>query len=116
VEWFLAARGRVTGYRRVLYTGLTTLEMARLVGRLIDRHPDLQGLWHVASAPIDKHALLDRLARALGRRDVVVEPVDEPVCDRSLRGDAFAEATGWRAPGWDDMIGELVAAIRERRG
>jgi dTDP-4-dehydrorhamnose reductase len=104
----------VTGYRRASI--LLNFDMHRLVGRLIDRHPGLHGFWHVASAPIDKHALLDRLARALDRRDVVVEPVDEPVCDRSLRGDAFAEATGWRAPGWDDMLGELATAIRERRG
>jgi dTDP-4-dehydrorhamnose reductase len=116
VEWFLASRGTIQGYRRVLYSGLTTLEMSRLVARLLDRHPDLEGLWHVASEPIDKYTLLVRLARALDRRDLAIEPVDEPVCDRSLCGDAFAEATGYRAPSWEAMLAELAAAVRERKG
>lgn len=115
VEWFLASRGAVRGYRKAIYSGLTTLEMARLVGRLLERHGDLSGIWHVASAPIDKFSLLSRLARELGREDVRLEPVDEPLCDRSLCGDAFAAATGYRAPGWDEMLRELAEEIRRRR-
>jgi dTDP-4-dehydrorhamnose reductase len=114
VEWFLASRGRVQGYRRVLYSGLTTLEMARLVDRLLVEHPDLAGLFHVASAPIDKFTLLSRLARELDREDVRIEPVDEPICDRSLCADVFAGATGYRPPGWDEMLGELAQEVRRR--
>jgi dTDP-4-dehydrorhamnose reductase len=116
VEWFLASRGSVQGYRRAIFSGLTTLEMSRLVARLLDRHAGLEGLWHVASEPIDKYTLLGRLARALDRRDVTIEPVDEPICDRSLCGDAFAETTGYRAPSWDAMLAELAGAVRERKG
>jgi dTDP-4-dehydrorhamnose reductase len=115
VEWFLASRGRIRGYRRALWSGLTTAEMARLVGRLLVDHRSLAGLWHVAAEPIDKHALLTRLARELGRDDVAIEPVDEPSCDRSLDGSAFAAATGYRAPSWDEMLRELAQEIRARR-
>jgi dTDP-4-dehydrorhamnose reductase len=114
VEWFLASRGRVHGYRRALYSGLTTLEMARLVDRLLVAHPDLAGLFHVASAPIDKFTLLSRLASVLGRKDVQIEPVDEPVCDRSLCADAFMSATGYRPPGWDEMLRELAREVLRR--
>jgi dTDP-4-dehydrorhamnose reductase len=89
--------------------------MGRLMDRLLVRHPDLAGVWHVASAPIDKFTLLDRLSRALGRQDVRLEAVDEPVCDRSLNADAFAAATGYRPPSWDEMIRELADEIRARR-
>jgi dTDP-4-dehydrorhamnose reductase len=115
VEWFLASRGRVPGYRRAIWSGLTTPEMARLVDRLLREQPQLAGVWHVAAEPIDKFSLLSRLARALGRDDVVVEPVDEPSCDRSLDGSRFAGATGYRAPGWDEMIDELAQQVRARR-
>jgi len=114
VEWFLASRGPVKGYRRAVYSGLTTLEMARLVDRLLVAHPDLAGLFHVASEPIDKFTLLSRLAQALGRRDVQIEPVDEPVCDRSLCADAFASATGYQPPAWDEMLQELAREVRRR--
>ncbi len=115
VEWFLASRGEVPGYRRAIYSGLTTAEMARLVDRLLVGHRDLAGLFHVASQPIDKYSLLTHLARELGRDDVQIDPVDEPHCDRSLDGRAFAAATGYEAPSWDAMLRELAEEIRRRR-
>jgi len=115
VEWFLASRGSVRGYRRAVFSGLTTAELARLVDRLLVEHPGLDGLWHVASDPIDKHSLLVEFARELGRHDVEIEPVDEPVIDRSLCPDAFAAATGYRPPAWGEMLGELARDVLERR-
>ena len=115
VEWFLASRGAVRGFRRAVFSGLTTQEMARLVGRLLVAHPDLSGLFHVASTPIDKYTLLSRLARALGRDDVQIEVDDGLACDRSLSPEAFRGATGYVAPSWDDMLRELAAAIRPRK-
>jgi len=115
VEWFLASRGIVSGYRRAIYSGLTTAEMARLVDRLLVEHRELAGLFHVASEPIDKYSLLSRLARELDRDDIRIEPVDEPHCDRSLDGSAFAAATRYTAPSWDAMLRELAAEINERR-
>lgn len=114
VEWFLSSVGTVRGYRGAIYSGLTTAEMARLVERLLVRHPGLGGVFHVASEPIDKFTLLSRLARELGRDDVRIEPVDEPRCDRSLDASAFAAATGYRAPGWDEMLRELAQEVRAR--
>jgi dTDP-4-dehydrorhamnose reductase len=115
IEWFLAQRGTIRGFRRAIYTGLTTAAMARLVARLLEQHAGLHGLWHVASAPITKYDLLVDLAKALGRTDVEIAPDDDFVCDRSLQADAFFRATGYRAPSWDDMLAELAGQIRERR-
>jgi dTDP-4-dehydrorhamnose reductase len=115
IEWFIAQRGTIKGFRRAIYTGLTTAAMARLVDRLLDEHAGLHGLWHVASEPITKYDLLVDLTKALGRTDVEIAPDDDFVCDRSLQADAFFGATGYRAPGWDDMLAELAGQIRERR-
>jgi dTDP-4-dehydrorhamnose reductase len=54
VEWFLAARGPVRGFRRAIYSGFTTHAMAALIEHVLTSRPDLSGLWHVASAPITK--------------------------------------------------------------
>src|SRR5207253_2340396 len=59
VEWFLSNQGRkVKGYRRAIFSGLTTDALSELIGRIILNHPDLEGLWHVASAPINKFELI----------------------------------------------------------
>ncbi len=114
VEWFLAQRGIIRGFRRAIYTGLTTLEMARIIERVLVRHPDLHGVWHVASRPISKHELLVALAARLGRTDVEIVGDDRVVCDRSLRSDRFDDATGYRAPSWEAMLDELAGQIAAR--
>jgi dTDP-4-dehydrorhamnose reductase len=118
VEWFLGRRGQVSGYRRAIYTGLTTMEIGRLVDRILTKHDDLTGLWHVAAPePITKldllRALSDRL-RAAGRPTAEVVPADGPPCDRSLLADRFAAATGYTAPDWDPMLDELAERIMRR--
>jgi dTDP-4-dehydrorhamnose reductase len=114
IEWFLAQRGKVRGFRRAVYTGFTTREMGRIVRRLLEQHDDLHGVWHVASAPINKYTLLVELARKLKRSDVQIAPDDTFACDRSLRADRFRAATGYAPPSWDDMLTELADEARRR--
>lgn len=114
IEWFLAQRGTIRGFRRAIYTGLTTIEAARVIELVIGEQRDLCGLWQVASQPITKFDLLSKLASALGRNDITIEPDDEFHCDRSLSGAAFETRTGYRVPDWDVMIEELVMQIQQK--
>jgi len=108
LEWLIAQRGgRVQGFRNAVFSGLTTVALARVIAALVSDHPDLEGLLHVASEPISKHDLLLNVNRALSL-GVAVEPVAEPVCDRSLDGSRFAAATGIVVPSWDRMIAGLT--------
>jgi dTDP-4-dehydrorhamnose reductase len=114
IEWFLAQRGIIHGFRRAIYTGLTTRELGRVIEHALVHHPRLCGVWQVASAPITKYDLLGQLAQRLDRHDIEIVADDEFMCDRSLRGDAFAAQTGYVAPSWDLMIEELARDIRAR--
>jgi dTDP-4-dehydrorhamnose reductase len=113
VEWALAQAGPISGYRNVLYSGLTTMELTRVIEEIVVRHPALHGVWHVASAPISKYDLLEGLFRRIGR-DGDVRAEDGVVSDRTMSGDAFEKATGYRVMGWDAMLDELAMRIRER--
>lgn len=116
VEWYLRQTGKVSGFTKAIFSGLTTMEFARLIHRLIVEFRGLDGLYHVASEPISKYELLRRLTVALGRTDVSLIPVDDFHMDRSLIGERFALATGYRTPTWDTMLNELAHRIRERQG
>lgn len=114
IEWYLSQKGAIRGFDRAIYSGFTTSEMARVIEHVLCRHADLSGLWHVASTPISKFDLLSRLNNLLGRdHDVAVERDTSFVCDRSLDGGAFAQRTGYRAPSWDAMLGELRQQIQQ---
>jgi dTDP-4-dehydrorhamnose reductase len=114
VEWALAQRGSIRGFRRAIYSGLTTVELTRVCEALITDHPDLHGLWHVASDPISKYDLLVELFSRLGRTDVELVPDDTFKCDRSLRANRFNHALGYRPPSWDTMLDELSESVRAR--
>jgi len=115
VEWALSRHGRINGFRRALFSGLTTTELARLCGTLIAGHPELHGVWHVAAEPISKYDLLVDLFARLGRTDVEVVPDDTFACDRTLQAERFNRVTGYRPPAWDTMLDELSGSIRARR-
>lgn len=114
IEWFLAQRGEIRGFRRAIYSGLTTMEMTRVIERILTGFPEMNGLWHVASEPIDKYTLLSSLCAKLGRQDIAIEPDDAFDCDRSLDAGRFSTATGYVAPTWDAMLDELAGEIRLR--
>lgn len=114
VEWFLAQKDSVPGYRKAIWSGLTAVEMGRLVSRMVSRTDPLSGLWHVATPPISKFELLSMLNARLDERGVKVVADDGFVCDRSLDGSAFAAHTGYRVPGWGEMLDELAEDVRQR--
>ncbi len=117
LEWFAAQRNRtISGYRRVIYSGLSTAALADLIAYILDEQPRLRGLYHVASWPLSKYELLTRLRDALGWTDVHVQPDDDECCDRSLSAARFMAATGWQPPAWDGMIAGLAAEWPTYRG
>ena len=109
LEWFLAQRGkRIQGYRRALYTGVSTLWMAQLIGDLLARPAALSGVYQVAAPPISKFDLLV-LARKAYNLAVEIEPADRIVIRRDLDGSRFSRATGIVVPAWEDMMTALAA-------
>ena len=109
-EWFLSQTSppgnTINGFARAIYTGFTTAEMARIMAMVIREHPGLSGVYQVASEPINKFDLLGMVRDIMGL-DIQIEPNTEFVCDRSLVMNRFAEATGYAAPSWREMIEEF---------
>jgi dTDP-4-dehydrorhamnose reductase len=105
--WFWAQRGlQAKGYTRAYFSGLSTPALSRLLAEIIENHPQLSGLYHVAAERISKHDLLAGLNRRLGH-PVTLLPDASLVIDRSLDGRRFRAETGLTAPPWDQMLDEL---------
>ncbi len=109
VEWFLSRRGQtVPGFTRARFSGLTTLELSRVLADIAEHHRDLRGVWHVAGEPIAKYDLLTLVNDALGL-GTTLEADESFVCDRTLDATRFMNATGYRPPSWATMVAELAA-------
>lgn len=105
--WFLAQEGQIKGYTKAIFSGLPTVELARVVREVILPGPELSGLYHVAAEPIAKYDLLKLIADVYGKKIEIV-PDDALVIDRSLNAERFSHATGYVAPPWPELVKRML--------
>lgn len=115
VDWFLSSSGRVKGFARAVFSGLTTNELARVMRDVIIPHPELTGVYHVGAAPIAKLELL-RLIASNYEKQIEIVPDESLVVDRSLNSARFTATTGYVAPSWPDLIAEMHRGRARRAG
>jgi dTDP-4-dehydrorhamnose reductase len=107
VEWFLSQEGRsVRGFKRAVFSGFTTRALAEIITKIINEHPDLHGIWHVAAEPINKFELLS-LIKEQYRLKIEIEQDETFVCDRSLNAGRFWRKVEAAPPSWPTMIEEM---------
>ena len=103
VDWFLSQRGSVKGYSSAVFSGLPTVELARVIKDYVIPAPDLYGLYHVSTEPIDKLSLLKLVAEIYGHK-IQITPDDQVCIDRSLNSSLFREVTGYVPPSWPELV------------
>lgn len=114
LEWFLSQSGIVKGYRKAVYSGLTTLELCRIVEKLLFDFPQARGLYNVSSEPISKFALLMSIKKKMNL-DIEIIPDDNFFCDRSLDSSKFRKEFNYTSPSWEKMIDELAIELKGRK-
>lgn len=108
IDWFLAQEGKVPGYRKAVFSGLPTVEIARIIDEHIIPNQHLNGLYHLSAEPISKLDLLSLVAN-IYQKNVIIQPTDDFVIDRSLNSDRFRSTTGFRPEPWPTLISRMHA-------
>lgn len=103
VGWFLAQQGSVKGFTRAIFSGLPTVELARVIRDFVIPHPELHGAYHVSAEPINKFELLTLIAKTYGKT-IAITPDDNLVLDRSLDSARFRAATGYQPQPWPELV------------
>lgn len=106
IGWFLAQQSGVRGYRKAIFSGLPTVELARVMHDFVIPDESLHGLYHVATAPIDKYTLLQHVAREY-QKAIDITPDDKVLIDRSLDAARFGAATGYAPPAWPQLVAQM---------
>jgi len=118
VEWFLAQQGNVSGYTNAIFSGLPTVELARIISEFVLPNNKLSGMYHVSSQPISKYKLLKLIADTYGK-EIEIKPCDDIRIDRSLDSTIFRQITGYTPPEWpkliEDMHKEYIASSQIRK-
>jgi dTDP-4-dehydrorhamnose reductase len=103
LEWFLSQKGSCRGFSKAIFSGLPTIIFAQILSEYIFPRPDLNGLYHISTKPINKLDLL-RLISKIYKKDINIIPDDSFSIDRSLNGNRFSNSTGFIALDWEEMI------------
>jgi len=111
LEWFLSQKGTVSGYKKVIFSGFTTLELSRIIENMILNYPDTSGIYHVSSDPISKFDLLSLIKEGL-KLPIEIITDGSFACDRSLDSNKFRQEFNYNPPSWGKMVNELCEDIR----
>lgn len=111
VEWFLAQEGDIRGFTKAIFSGLTTRELALVIGRHVLPEKGLKGLYHVSVDPISKFDLLTIIRDVYGK-SINIKPDAGLVIDRSLDSSRFRAATGYTPPSWRQLIVDMYRRSR----
>lgn len=83
-NWFMRQKGEVLGYSSVQWSGVTTLELARIVS-LISSDFDCSGIVNLTpNVSLSKHELLCLFNHFFKGDSVVIKTNGDPVCNKSL--------------------------------
>ncbi|PTU66615.1 NAD(P)-dependent oxidoreductase [Chromobacterium sp. Panama] len=106
IDWFLSQQGSVSGYKNAIFSGLPTVEIARIIRDFVIPNKELSGVYHVSAEPINKFDLLNLVAEIYGKKIEIRE--DESISiNRSLDSARFRDATGFKPQSWPEMIARM---------
>jgi dTDP-4-dehydrorhamnose reductase len=103
ISWFLSQKATVRGFTKAVFSGLPTVELARVIHDFVLPNERMRGIYHVSAEPIDKYTLLCNVARVYGLTIDIV-PDAKLVIDRSLDSSRFRAETGYVPASWPELI------------
>lgn len=106
VEWFLNQKQKVRGFRKVIYSGLPTVELSQVIHDYVIPNPKMTGLYHISSNSISKYELLKLIAAQYDKK-IEIEPDDSIQLDRSLNSVKFRTLTGYNPPTWSELVHKM---------
>jgi dTDP-4-dehydrorhamnose reductase len=104
--WFLGQQGAVKGFSKAIFSGLPTVEICRIIRDFIIPRPDLHGVYHISSEPINKFEFLSLVAKVYGK-DISIEEDRSILIDRSLDSTLFRVSTGYNPQSWHKLIKKM---------
>ena len=106
LEWFLSQQGSIKGFRKAVFSGLPTVEVADVIRNLILPSNVRSGLFHLASQPINKFELLNLFSEVYSKK-IDIKCSDELVIDRSLNAEKFCDVFNYNPPDWEKLCRKM---------
>ena len=106
-EWILTNKNKtLSGFNKAFYNGFTTLELSKIILRLINLNLPIEGLYNLSSNKISKFSLLNLIIKNF-KLDKKLIKNDTFYCDRTLNSKKFFKKIKYKVPNWNKMISDM---------
>ena len=103
-HWFMHQKGKINGFTKALWGGVTTLELAKVIDEVIDKN--ITGLIHITNKQsISKYDLLKLFRDTFNKNDIEICPINGKLEDKSLK--SIRNDLNYKIPSYNKMIEEL---------
>lgn len=108
-HWFMRQKGTVNGYTKALWSGVTTLELAKAISWAIEN--DIRGLYHITNNQIISKYELLKLFDKYTKRNLQIIAVDGKDVDKSFID--TRKLINYQVPSYEIMIKEMVETMKK---
>lgn len=112
LNWFLKQEGPINGYTKAMWTGQTTLQLAKTMEQAALRRA--HGLYNtVPDKAISKYDLLKLFNKYLRNNSIEINPVEGVNADKSLKRTKFE--FDYLIPDYETMVKEMAEWIKNHK-
>lgn len=113
INWFMQQRKPVKGYKNAMWTGQTTLQLAKTIERAAMQY--IHGLYNmVPEEKISKYDMLILFNKYLRSEPIKIIPEENFKVDKSLKRTNYG-VFDYKIPGYEQQIKELGEWMREHK-
>ena len=110
-HWFMSQSGSISGYTRAIWSGVTSLELAKAVLWSIENK--ITGLYHITTNDsICKYDLLKLFKKYTGK-EIDILPIDGKEVDKSFID--TRKLIDYKIPSYEQMVLEMTNLIRSNK-
>ena len=110
-HWFMSQSGSISGYTKAIWSGVTTLELAKAILWSIENK--ITGLYHITNNDsICKYDLLKLFKKYTGK-EIDILPIDGKEVDKSFID--TRKLIDYKIPSYEQMVVEMTNLIRSNK-
>ena len=106
LNWFLCQKKNCLGFKKAYFTGVTTLELSKIISHIILKKKFVKGLYNLSSKKISKFKLLELINIKYKKKINIVSDLSLKI-DRSLIGKKFEKKFKIHTKSWKIQIDEM---------
>ena len=114
LEWFLSTKKIISGYNFAYFSGLTTLEISKILNKIIKSNKFSKGLYNISSSKISKYNLLQKINKIYNLKKKISINKRFKI-DRSLNSKKFVKKFKIHVSSWDKQILEMYKDFKKNK-